>query len=100
MSTFEGQNSEILYKLGGLEALVTEGMRRIDGNIETIKTELGVIQEDTTKELKILDDRVSALEDFKKEIVTKFTVIVTVVVGFWAVMGDSLSHALSRVLGI
>lgn len=100
MSTFEGQNSEILYKLGGLEALVTEGMRRIDGNIETIKTELGIIQEDTTKELKILDERVSVLEDFKKEIVTKFTVIVTIVVGFWAVLGDSLGNALSKVLGI
>lgn len=100
MSGFEGQNSEILYNLGGLESLVKEGMKRIDSNIEAFKTELGGIQEDTNKELKILDERVSALEDFKKEVVTKFTVIVTVVVGFWAVLGDSLSQALVKVLGL
>lgn len=88
--------AEILYKLGGLEIQVKEGMSQIDKQITHLRSEIHENRSEYKAEIKHLDTRISSLEIFKQGIIARASVVVVGLVVVWSVFGEAVQTTIQR----
>lgn len=90
--------AEILYKLGGLESQVKEGMNNLDKQITSLRSEIQEIRHESKSEIKELDTRITTLETFKHQLIAKVSGVFIILVGLWAVFGDKVQDTVQRII--
>jgi nucleosome binding factor SPN SPT16 subunit len=88
---------QVIYKLGSLESLVTNSMRRIDEQIGSIKAELTTKHTETKQDLETIEKRLSKIENWKTEIVARVSVVTGGAVLFWAIFSEPIKRFFSGV---
>lgn len=91
------QHSDILYKLGSLESLVSSGLNNIKEQLNEVKKSVDLNQQETKKELESVKKRLDKIEDWKQAVVERVAVITGAGVIAWAILGDIIKNFISRV---
>ncbi len=81
---------QLLYKLGSLEALVTNGMRRIDEQLTVLVDNFIRHQESSSKDLKMLEDRISKLETWRTWSKARIATVVGGITIFWTIFARDI----------
>lgn len=89
---------QVIYKLGSLESLVSNSMRRIDEQINSIRNELSAKHTETKAEFTLLEHRMSKIESWKTDIVARVSVITGGAVLFWAIFSEPIKRFFGGVL--
>lgn len=91
------QHSDIIYKLGTLEALVSTGLQNIKEQLNDVKKSVNDNQQETKKELESVKKRLDNIEDWKQAVVERVTVITGAGVIAWTILGDIIKNFISKV---
>lgn len=91
--------TDVLYKLGAIEAIVTTGMENIKTQINDVKKLVEDNRAETKKELESVKMRLDKIEDWKKAVVERVTVITGLGLLAWAILGDVVKTAIYRIFG-
>lgn len=87
----------IIYKLGTLEALMTTGMNHIKEQINDVKELVETNKKETKVELESIKTRLDRIEDWKKAVVERVTVITGACLLIWTIIGDQIKEFISKV---
>lgn len=90
-------HTDILYKLGAIEAIVTTGMENLKSQVNDIKKLVEDNRTETKRELENVKTRLDKIEDWKKAVVERVTIITGLGLLVWAVVGDVIKNAISRI---
>lgn len=101
----ESSEFQLIYKIGALEAVVSDSMKRLDDFMFSIKQDMASNREEIVGDLKKIetnmekiDTRVSNLETFKNNIVARVSGIATVAIIAWAILGHTVEALLDRII--
>ena len=104
MSPEEGINhssksleDQVLYKLGSLESLITNGMRRIDEQLATLAKNMVEHRIESSEETAKLDERVTKLEEWKTASKARVAGVIFAFTVIWAVFADAVQSFLHRI---
>jgi chaperone required for assembly of F1-ATPase len=93
----ENDQLTIIYKLGTLEALVTTGLKNIKEQLDDVKHVMEVHKTQTKQELEAIEIRLAQIENWKRAVVERVTVITGVCLVAWALVGDWLKDFILRI---
>jgi TolA-binding protein len=95
--------SQLLYKVAGLEQSVRDMTKRLDEKFDRVISELNnkstdIIKDQTemstrfTDHCKKTEDRLKQLEEWRSTVVTRIATIGSGVLVLWTVAGDAVKH--------
>lgn len=88
-----GLNSvDVIYKLGTLEVLVSTGMENIKEQLKELKQSTDAHQLETKREVEEIKTRLDRIEDWKKAVVERITIITGLGLAVWAFLGDVIKQ--------
>jgi hypothetical protein len=90
---------QLLYKLGSLEALVVNGMRRIDEQLTVLVDNFIRHQESSNKDVEALKKRVTDLETWRTWSKARIATAISGVSLVWLIFGRDLQAFFNGPLG-
>jgi hypothetical protein len=88
---------DIIYKLGALETLVTEGLKNINKSLTELSSTVKDNHTVMGAEVQKLEERVKALEIWINSIKARISLITAGAVALWAILGDTAKTILAKV---
>lgn len=98
-------NEQFIYRLASLESTLREGLKHLEDKFDTLNKDTVQRRQELAKELEIfkaevhvesgvVSARIGVLEKWQNAMTVRFSVVLAIVIAFWAVFGEAIRSVL------